>query len=103
MSRTMDVIRNKNKVEKARRKRQINEIHKLRSQSAFKANLHDALKHIEVVLEDKNVKAVLVTVPDNMYYQFSEAIYSEDLAGYDIRQSEKEANQFFISRKIVEF
>lgn len=103
MSRTRDVIKNKNKVEKARKARRKNEMTSLRELSAFKAKLYDELKHIEIVLKDADVDAVLVTVPDKALSQFTSAIYSEDLAGYDVEQVEGQTNQFYIRRKFIVF
>ncbi|MBO5387972.1 MAG: hypothetical protein J6A59_07530 [Lachnospiraceae bacterium] len=103
MSRTRDVIKNKNKVEKARKARRKNEMTSLRELSAFKAKLYDELKHIEVVLKDADVDAVLITVPDKALSQFTSAIYSEDLAGYDVEQVEGQTNQFYIRRKFIVF
>ena len=103
MSRTSEVLKNRNKIEKARKARRKNEIISLRNRSAFKAKMYDELKHIEVVLQDENVNAVIVTVPDRMISAFTEAIYSEDLAGYDIQQVDNEPNQFFIRRDFISF
>ena len=103
MSRTSEVLKNRNKIEKARKARRKNEIVSLRNRSAFKAKMYDELKHIEVVLQDENVNAVIVTVPDRMISAFTEAIYSEDLAGYDIQQVDNEPNQFFIRRDFISF
>jgi hypothetical protein len=87
MSRTSEVLKNKNKVEK----------------SAFKAKLYDELKHVEVILQDADVDAVIVTVPKTSLPQFTASIYSEDLAGYDIEQVEDEADKFLIRRKFISF
>lgn len=103
MSRTSEVLKNRNKIEKARKARRKNEIVSLRNRSAFKAKMYDELKHIEVMLQDENVNAVIVTVPDRMISAFTEAIYSEDLAGYDIQQVDNEPNQFFIRRDFISF
>ena len=69
MSRTSEVLKNKNKVEKARRSRRKNEINSLRSISAFKAKLYDELKHIEVILQDENIESVVIYVPDRYMAQ----------------------------------
>lgn len=103
MSRTGDVIKNKNKVEKSRKIRRKNEMLNLRNRSAFKAKLHDELKHVEVILQCADVDAVVITVPDKFSYQFGAAIYAEDLAGYDIEQVEGKPDQFYVRRKIVRF
>jgi membrane protease subunit (stomatin/prohibitin family) len=103
MSRTSEVIKNKNRVEKLRRARHRNEILSLRARSLFKAKMYDELKHVEVILNDEDVDAVVVDVPDKFISQFTSAIYSEDLAGYDITQVENESNKFYIRRKFITF
>lgn len=102
MSRTLDTIKNKNKVEKARKARRKNEMMSLRDRSAYKARLYDELKHIEVILNDKDIDAVILTVPERFMSAFSNAIYSEDLAGYNIEQVEGEARQFYIRHKCID-
>lgn len=103
MSRTSEVIRNKNKIEKSRKARRKNEMLTLQNKSAFKAKLYDELKYVEVVLQDKDVNAVIVTVPDKSLSQFTSAIYTEDLAGYEIQQVEGQPNQFYIKKKFIVF
>lgn len=103
MSRISETIRNKNKVEKARRVRRKNEILSLRDKSAFKAKLYDELKHVEAILKDGKVEAVIVHVPDKLLSQFGAAIYSEDLAAYDVEQVPDKTNDFYIRRKYLQF
>lgn len=103
MSRTSEVIKNKNKVEKSRKARRKNEMLTLRNRSAFKAKLYDELKHVEVILSDSDIDAVIVTIPDRALTEFTSSIYSEDLAGYDIKQVEGQSNQFYIRRKYIAF
>ena len=103
MSRTSEVLKNKNKTEKARKARRKTEIASLRSRSAFKARLYADLKHIDVILEDSDVDAVIITVPDKSLAMFNTALYSEDLVGYNIEQSEDNPNKFYIRRKYIAF
>jgi len=103
MSRIREVLKNKNKVEKARRARRKTEMNSLRDMSAFKAKLYDELQHVELILSDKDVDAVRIEVIDKYINQFSTAIYSEDLAGYDVTQVEGKPNQFIIRRKFIYF
>ena len=79
MSQIRDTIKNKNKIEKARRARRKNEISTLRSKSIYKATLYDELKHVEIILQDPDINAVIIDIPDSSMSQFSNAIYSEDL------------------------
>lgn len=103
MSRTSDVIKNKNKVEKARKKRRKNEMQTLKNRSAFKAKLHDELSYLDVILDDEDIDAVIVTVPDKALTEFTTAIYSEDLAGYEVQQVEDQPNQFYMRKKFIVF
>ena len=102
MSRTSEVIKNKNKVEKARKARRKNEMLTLRQKSAFKAKLHDELKHIEVILESDDIDAVVITIPDKSMTEFTSLLYSEDLAGYIVEQGDT-PNVFYIRKKFVVF
>ena len=102
-NRTKSVISTKNKFEKAVKSRRRNEINTLKSKSIFKAKLYDELKHIEVLLNDPNITAVQVTVPEKSLAMFSTAIYSADLASYEVIQVEGETNQFIIKNRAVDF
>lgn len=103
LGRTINVVRNKHKVDKALQARRKNELLNLKQQSAYKARLYDELKHVEVMLQDPDVDAVIVEIPPKMLPQFSAAIYAEDLASYDVRQVDDQANKFYIRRKFVVF
>ena len=103
MSRTIDVIRNKNKIEKSKRERSKKEMDLLRTKTAFKARLYDELKHIDVILEDDNIQSIVIEIPDKSLPVFMESLYSEELANYDIEQDEKSPNRFRISKKLIAF
>ena len=103
MSRTSEVLRNKNKVEKARKARRKNEMQTLRDRSEFKAKLYAEVKHIDAIFKDKNVDAVEIEVPDKSLAQFSASIYSDDLVDYTIEQVDGETNKFLVKRKFLAF
>ena len=103
MSRLTDVLKNKNKVEKASRARRKNEIVRLRSQTAFKARLYDELKHLDIILEDEDVSAVIIEIPEKMQAYFSEALYSDDLIGYKIEQLVDAPNKFRVEKRFISF
>ena len=44
-----------------------------------------------------------IEIPDKFINLFSTAIYSEDLAGYEVTQVPDKPNQFFIRRKFIAF
>ena len=100
---TREVIKNKNKVDKALKARRNSELVNLKIKSNFKARLRNELRHISIILQDSDVEAVQVTVPDKMLSLFSTAIYSEDLAGYNVTQADGESNKFLIGKKLIDF
>lgn len=102
-SQTREVLKNRNKVDKELKARRRSEINNLKNRSAFKAKLYDELEHIEVILQDQDIDAVQITVPDKFMSLFSAAIYDEELAGYDVEQVDGESNKFYIRRKFVSF
>jgi len=93
MSRVREVLRNKNKVEKSQRARRKDEIQALRTSVAFKANLKEQFKVVNVLLNSPEVDSLIITVPDTHLALFGEAIYL-DLSEYDIAQVENEPNKF---------
>lgn len=103
MSKIREVLKNKNRVEKAQRARRKEEINSLQSISTFRASLYDELKKVDILLEHKEIDAIMITVPNEFLAKFGEAVYSEDLAAYDIEQVEDSANQFYIRQKVIQF
>lgn len=97
---TIDVIKKKKALDKSVKQRRKNEMIALKANSAFKSRIYEELKHIEIMLEDDNIEAIQITVPDKFMAQFSTALYSEDLAEYDITQ-DVESNKFLIRRKFI--
>ena len=65
--------------------------------------MYDELKHVEVILKDNDVDAVIISVPDASIAQFSAAIYADELSGYEITQGEGQSNLFYIRRKFIVF
>lgn len=103
MSRVSDVLKNRNKIEKARKLRRKNEMSTLRERTAFKAKLYDQLRHAEIALNDPDIDALIIEIPDKYLAQFSASIYTEDLAGYDVQQVDGVANRFYLRRKMIAF
>lgn len=104
MSRISEVIKNKDKIAKLDRQRRQNDLNSLRSDAAYKARLSEDLKMVNLILNDPDVDAVAVKVPNKYLPNFSRAIYAEDLAEYDINQLEEDdANTFVIRRKVLVF
>ena len=103
MSRTGDVIRNKNRIEKKIKQKRKEEIDSLRQKTLFKAKLAYALRHIEVILNDGDVEAVRIQVPEKQLAMFSACIYTEDMVGFDVQQVDGVANEFYLRKKVIAF
>lgn len=103
MSRIKDVIKNKNRVERMQRERRKDEIFTLKEAAAFKAKLYAELRYIDILLESEEVESVVIKVPDIYLTKFGAAIYSEDLAEYDIQQVEGTSNQFYVKKRFLVF
>ncbi len=103
MSRISEVLKNKNKMEKARRSRRKDEMMSIKQESSFKARLYDELRKIDVLFEKEEVESVTIVIPEVFIAKFGAAIYSEDLAEYDIRQVDGYADRFSVRRKFIAF
>ena len=101
MSRISEVIKNKNKIEKSHRARQKEEMSNIRGRTAYKAAINNELKYIDTLLNSDEVEGVVIKVPDKQIAKFSESIYSEELAGYDIVQMPNEPDKFLIRLKAI--
>lgn len=102
MSQISEVLKNKNKVEKAQKERRKQNMMELRNNSAFKASLHDELRRIGAILNDEDVDAVVITVPDDQIARFTGAIFDE-ITDFDISQVDGEPNKFIVRDKFVAF
>ena len=100
---TKSAMRNKGKIERAARQRRKNDIANLRDKSSFKAKLYAELQHIDILLQSSDIDGVIVTIQDRFIPMFSEALYDEDLASFDVNQIEGESNKFIIRRKFIKF
>ena len=101
MSRISDVIKNKNIVSKSQRIRRKEELSRLRNKAAFRASLMDEMRHIDILLNDSDVEGVVVKVPENMLTQFTESIFSDEMAGYEVMQLAGDPDKFEIQYKMI--
>ena len=101
MSRISEVIKNKNRIEKSHRARRKEELSNLRGKAAYKAAISDELKYIDTLLSSDEIEGVVIKVPDKQIAKFSESIYSEELAGYEITQMPNEPDKFLIRLKAI--
>lgn len=102
-NRTAQVIQNKNKAERQRKRYREDEMQILNNQAAFKARLADDLKDIDFILSDPNIQNVIVQVPDDKIAEFQRQIHTEDLADYDVQQYPEQPDLFVISKKLITF
>lgn len=103
MSKIAEVIKSKNAREKSIKNRRRQELKMLRDKSAFKARLYEELQKVSALINTGEVEGVIVEIPDAYISRFAEAIYSADLAEYDVRQIENDTNKFYIKHKIIQF
>lgn len=96
------VLKNKDKAEKRRKQFRQDELQMLKTAAAFKAQLLDDLKAVDLLLDGTDVDSVIIQVDPSKIAAFSSAIYTEDLAEYNIEQSD-ESDIFKMSRKTISF
>lgn len=101
MSRISEVLKNKNRLEKSQRARRKEELVSLKSQASFKASLSDELKYIDALLDSNEIESITIKIPESLITKFSEAIYSEELSGYDIAQLPDKPDLFNIRYKLI--
>lgn len=102
MSMIMDVIHNKNKVQRAQSERRKQSMTELRNISAFKAALHDELANIGVILESPEVEYVVIEVADRYLAKFTGAIF-DSVTDFEITQVDGQPNRFIVKNKMVAF
>lgn len=101
MSKTIQVLKNKNKREKQARNTRTQELRSMQLDSEYRAKLYNVMSDIEVLLSDDEVERVRITIPEEHLSKFMKAIYGEEMALYEIIQVKE--NVFDIGRKIVNF
>ena len=101
MSRIVEVIKNKNKIERSHKARRKEELTRIRGKAAYKAAINDELRYIDTLLMCNGVNGVIIKVSEKQLARFSEAIYSEVLSGYDIEQVSGEPDKFIVRLKTI--
>lgn len=101
MSRIGDVLRNKNRVEKINRQRQQEDMANIKKEARFKTALSNDLRNLDVLLDSGEVSSVVMEIPSEHLTKFTRALYSPELADYEITQ--EDANKFRFRRKILRF
>lgn len=103
MSRIIDVIKNKNRIEKESRRKRKEEMRMLQSNSEYKASLLEYLEQLNILMDNIEVESIEVEIPEKNLGKFSSAIYSDDLTEYEIAQDTKKANRFIIKKKYISY
>lgn len=101
VSRISQVIKNKNRREKADRLRKRQKMAAMQLEAAYRSRLNDDMRQIKTLFEDEEVDTVRIEVPEKLLSQFLKAIYAEEMAEYSI--SQVGVNTFDIGRKMVNF
>ena len=101
MSRIVNVLKNKNRLEKEAMARRNRELQRMKKEASYKARLRTALKQVDNLLEKSDIKSLLVEIPKASIAEFTRVIYEPDMAEYSIRQLT--VTKFAISRKEVDF
>lgn len=103
MSRTGSILRNRNKYEKELRENRMKEMASMRKSNAFAVAMVDKLKKLDIVLEDSDIKSVIIEIDKSQLTEFGRMLTdSEELAEFNIRQVKGVTNQFEISKKFIE-
>lgn len=103
MSRTADILKNRNKYEKELREKKVSEMNRMRKVNTFAVVLVDRLRKISIILEDSDVKSVIIEINKEHLSEFGHMITeSEELADFNIKQVKGIPNQFIISKKFIE-
>lgn len=67
----------------------------------FRSGIVASLKDVRCLLEQEGVKSVIIEIGEAHLPLFNEALFSHELAGYDIQQDPQVANRFRIADKVL--
>lgn len=101
MSRIANVIKSKNRLEREGIKRRNKEIADIKSDMIYRIKLRRDMKVIDAIMNDNNIKDVIIQVNKRSLPKFLKMMYTEELSDYVMLQIE--GNKFMISRKVVNF
>ena len=98
--RLQSVMRNKDRVERERKKRRKAEVQEMQSDSLFRARLTADLKTVSLLLMDKDIASVVVTAEDASLDRLDAAMYDFEMAEYEVV---KDGRSYEIRNKTVDF
>lgn len=91
----------RNRGERVRAERRKAESKDVSKSVDFRSGIVASLKDVRCLLEQEGVKSVIILIDEAHLPLFNEALYSHELAGYDIQQDPQIANKFRIADKIL--
>lgn len=104
MGRIATVLKQKRNIDNEIRNRKRSEIQRLKKINSVKYITMDLLSKIDIILEDKDVDAVVIHVDDKQLGDFSRLLMEPDInAGYIIKQVKNEVNEFEVRKRYVAF
>lgn len=92
------VVREKNKLQKERKKRRNKDIADMRDESIFSARLNSDFSVISVILLDSNIDRVEVETSQENLARLDRAMYGHEMAEYNVT---KDDNRYIISNKEI--
>ena len=91
----------RNRGERVRTERRKAESQDVSKSVDFRSGIAASLKDVRCLLEQEGVKDVLIDIDEAHLPLFNEALYTHELAGYEIQQDPKKAHRFRIADKIL--
>lgn len=102
MSRTIDVIKGKNAIEKEMRQAKMNQISRLKRNASFMAGAVEQFKDISKILDSGRVESVTIKVSKENLVDFGNMlIESTELSGFDISQVNGKPDTFVIKNRYI--
>lgn len=99
MSQLAHVIREKNRIEASARKKREQDMQEVKKDTAYRAKMYDDMQAVRVAFRDPNVESIVIKVPEQYMVQFMKAVYSDEMAEYNVHIDGTEAT---IRRKMIQ-
>lgn len=96
------VVLNKNKYEKAEKRRRQQEIDSLRKDGLFRVALNNELTLLSNIFEDPTVEAVEIQIDSDKLADFGNTLGYEEMKLFSFRQRKGKADRFIVTRKDVD-
>lgn len=99
----MEVIKNKNKVEKENKRRRQLEIKSIKDSATFKAKVLKELSYLDEILDEDEDAKIEIEISERDMSLFSKLVYEPEMTIYKVSQSDKKVNSFIISKKFISY